>query len=29
MALFAVLKAEFSQNSVLSQIAGFTLIGGT
>jgi hypothetical protein len=26
MALFAVLKAEFSQNSVLSQIAGFTLM---
>jgi hypothetical protein len=26
MTLFAVLKAEFSQNSVLSQIAGFTLM---
>src|SRR5579864_2473616 len=26
MALFAALKAEFSQNSVLSQIAGFTLM---
>src|SRR5579864_2151436 len=26
MALFAVLKAEFSQNSVLSQIAGFNLM---
>jgi len=26
MALFAVLKAEFSQSSVLSQIAGFTLM---
>src|SRR5579863_1088950 len=26
MVLFAVLKAEFSQNSLLSQIAGFTLM---